>query len=432
MDIKKLPLIRKLKNKFDYQQKQIDKLDSFARQLSEENILLRKEIKKLKNESINVVFICWRPSVWNSLKTVYEALKNDTDFNVTIVTVPNKKQLKDLYYDHDFYETEGAEDFWIGNDVINGYNYETRQWFDIRNLNPDYICLQQPYNICRPEQLKSNELSKYAKLFYIEYGYNTTKNIALDCLPKDFIKDVSLFFLQNKTEEVWYSEYFKEINNNKTKCFVTGFPRFDELSLYKDAESNCWKNKHENKFRVLWTPRWCLNENNCHFFKYKDKLFNLFKNNSLYDFVFRPHPQAFDNWIAESLISNNEIEIMKEMFYESMNLTLDFNKNYLDTFYSSDCLITDYTSLIGEYFLTGKPIIYCYSEDSIVNPEGNITKGFYYVKNWQELEGTLNMLQSGNDPLKNTREELIKTEFFITEESCANKIKNIIKKDFYN
>lgn len=424
----KINLIKIFRNKIN---KKFETLQNEIVELSKENIELRLKIKKLAGEKINVVFVCHRPAVWGSLKTVYEAMKNDSDFNVKIVTIPNKKQLPKIGLCHEIFESEGAEDFWKGDDVIQGYNYETGQWLDLRKLKPDYIFFQRPYNIEYTPKYQSSEVVKYARICYVEYGYNTNKEIALECIPADFMKNVSLFFLQNTTEDEWYKEYFTNINNQFTKTYITGFPRFDFLDRYQNSKSNIWKNSHDNRFRIVWTPRWSTEENNCHFFKYKDKLFSYCKQNeNAIDFVFRPHPQAFTNFLSTKEMNEKDIEELKISYNNSKNMTLDTSKDYLNTFYSSDCLISDYSSLVAEYFLTGKPVIYCYNKDAKYNIEGEIFKGFYIVENYDELISVLENLRNGIDELKSIREEIIKNSFKQTKDGAGVMIKNIIKENF--
>ena len=92
-------------------------------------------------------------------------------------------------------------------------------------------------------------------------------------------------------------------------------------------------------------------------------------------------------------------------------------------------MITDISSIVAEYFLTGKPIIYCHKKDCFNDFSRKLSEGFYWVRNWQELERTLQMLKSGDDPLKAKRQELIKSEFQISTAGAGNTIAALIKKD---
>lgn len=439
MNYEKIPLINRLYKKIKSLEASIAILDSELSGVAEENINMRLKLKKLNHEKIKVVFVCWRPAVWGSLKTVYEAMKKDNDFDVQIVTIPNKKQLPKLGLHHEIYESEGAEEFWKGEDVVSGYNYETGEWLDLRLLKADYICFQQPYNICRTDAEKSHIVSKYAKLFYVAYftffNCNESNFINYECTPPDFMKDLSFYFTQNNDDQVFMQNRMREIGNQKVQVIKTGFPRFDNLNVKYDINNSAWNIKDNHKrFRLIWTPRWCTDENNCHFFDYKDKLVEYCSDNQNLDFVFRPHPQAFLNWVCTGELSELEAKKYKENYEKANNMCIDTSSDFLPTFYTADCLITDTSSVVPEFFLTGKPIIYCHkpgSKNSFARNKG-YTDGFYWVENWNELKDTLDMLRHGSDPLLERRQLLIKNEFYLPDEGAGYLIKEAIKQDFNN
>lgn len=394
---------------------------------------IRTAIRKLTNAKINVVFVCHRPQVWGSLKTVYEACLNDAKFNITIVAIPNKKQLPEQWLGHEIYESEGAEDFFQNYDcsVINGYNYKTKKWFNLKKLKPDYVFFQQPYNICRPKQYHSKIVSKYAKILYVHYAANAIGDgVFEDTYPIDFIKDVNIIFTQDDFDEKLVDNYVRK-NHLKTKTILTGFPRYDGLEQYQNIDSDNWnKVPHNRHFRIIWTPRWSTREGNCHFFEYKDKLLDYAEQNADIDFIFRPHPQAFLEWAATGELPENKANEYRLRYDALSNAKIDAQKEYLTTFYSSDALITDISSILVEYFLTGKPIVYCHKKDCFTDFSKKLSEGFYWVHNWQELEQTLNMLRSGKDPLKKKRQEIIKSVFYLPEKGAGYAIKEVIKEDY--
>ena len=432
MNYSRIPILKKYYSKYSLLKQKIETLER-------ENIFLSRELQRKNhlekwrmNKKINLVFVCHRPQVWNSLKSIFEHCIADESFNITIVAVPIKKQLPEIGFNHELYESEGAEDFWKDFPccVINGYNYETKEWFDLTKLKPDYVFFQQPYNAVRCEAYKSNNVARYATICHVNYYYDSCKELGFQCIPPDFVNNVSLYFMQNKTEKEWIEEYLARINNNFTKLYVSGFPRFDLLNSKNNENCNVWKRNNPSDFRIIWTPRWTTNENNCHFFKYKDLLLDYCKKHLNLDFVFRPHPQAFLNWVANKEISEKQLDIYREKYNQMDNAVIDRSQDYLPLFYTSSCIVTDFSSVVPEYFLTGKPVVYCYNEKSLYNNEGKFTEGFYYVKNWKELEDTLNMLRKGIDPLKDKRKELIKSEFFVNKEGAGFSVKEILKRDF--
>jgi glycosyltransferase involved in cell wall biosynthesis len=433
---KKLNLIKIIKRRIKkYIDEQISEIDFLRKSLylqSRESIKLRKKIKLLNKEKINLVFVCYRPQVWGSLKTVFQACNNDGDINVTIVAIPNKKQLPQLDFSHEIYETEGAEDFFKDYPcrVINGYNYETREWFDLRQLEPDYLFFQTPYNTCRPPEYHSKIVSNYTTICYVHYAIAFAAGTFEATCPSDFFGTIDMLFCE--------SEYNKQLycNLKSTKSdmemHVTGFPRFDNLENYQNSESSIWNFKRdEKKCRIIWTPRWSTSENDCNFFEYKDKFLEYADIHNDIDFIFRPHPQTFLEFVAQGEMSENEVSEYKAEYVKRKNTKIDFMKEYLEQFYSSDVLVTDVSTIIVEYFLTGKPIIYCHKTDIFNDFSRKLSEGFYWAYNWADVEKYLGMIKSGNDPLKEKRMSLINSEYYIPANGTGNIIKDIIKQDFY-
>ncbi len=423
--IKRAPGIRNFVKRKELLEKELDESRISLVEISQRAIDYRLELKKIRNEKVNVVFVCHRPAVWESLHSVYDAIKKDDLFNVYIVAIPNKKELPKLNLSHEIYESEGAEDFWKDYGCINGYDYKTKKWFDLRKLNPDYVFFQQPYNVQRCEEYKSWNVAKYAKICYISYfsAFSFGK-IYDECTPLDFVRCVSFYFSQN-TKDQRYLKKRCAMGGNNTKCVMTGSPRYDNLEKIKKY-SGIWKDTTHKRYRIIWTPRWTTNEGNCHFFEYKDKLIDFCTKNEV-ELVFRPHPQAFLEWTATGEFGEKEQIKLRKIFGSNKYLHLDESANYLDLFYSSDCLVTDPSSVVFDYFLTGKPIIL-----SDIKGSGNfemIQEGLYKENDWEKVEKRLIRLIKGNDRLKEKRRDIIKEAYFFNENGAGEMIKNVLKQD---
>lgn len=122
----------------------------------------------------------------------------------------------------------------------------------------------------------------------------------------------------------------------------------------------------------------------------------------------------------------------KNRYEQHVNTSIDTSSDYLNTFYHSDCLITDTSSIVPEYFLTGKPIIYCFRENSrfIFDRHETYGEGMYWVKTWEELKKTLSMLENGEDPIKEKRQKLIE-KYFEKNGTAGKKIVDEIVKDAF-
>lgn len=428
-------IISFVKDGCETSEKQADELERLRMEckvLAGQNIDLRLKLKKMNGEKVNVVFVCHRPAVWGSLKTVYEIMSKDERFKVNIVAIPNKKEIPGKWLNHEEYESEGAEEFFTGDDVIHGYNYETGEWFDLKSLEPDYVFFQQPYDIFRCPQYKSSAVSKYAKVCYNAYfGVSYIDDVLETCTPLDFLCNLSFFFAQNQEEKKFLLE--RRYNNFKyfdTKIEVTGFPRYDNIDSFKGLESDVWSlPRAKENFRILWTPRWTTNEGNCHFFDYKDTFLKYADDNEHIDFVFRPHPQAFAEWNATGELPKDKAEEYKKEYEVRKNTNIDFTKDYIPVLYSSDVLVTDKSSILVEYFLTDKPVIFCKRNYEFEGITKELAKGFYCVESWDELYDRLEKLRRGEDELYDVRQEIIKKWFYIPKEGAGTNIVNVIAAD---
>ena len=392
------------------------------------------DVKKVGNK-INIVFVCYRPQVWQSLASVCDECIQDYRFDVTIVVVPEKNQFRTSGRDQNKYISRNAEEFFNGVPcrVINGYNYKWKHFISLKRLKPDYIFFQTPYNVHRCKKYNAKKVSKYARILYVHYAFNAIgAGLFEECYQYDFFKYVYSVFTQSEFDDKLVREYFSK-KCIESKTILSGFPRYDFLRHDGNENINClkWNYKdHTGKFRVIWTPRWTTDEGNCNFFDYKDRLIDFVAKDKDIDFIFRPHPLSFLNWNANKEMTSQDATAYKCKYVSVPNATIDFSSEYFSTFFTSNALITDISSIMIDYFVTGKPIIYCHKKDCFNELTRKIADGFYWVRNWDELKKTIIQLKNGHDPLKEKRMELIKRYIYMPPHGAGYTIKEWIKKDY--
>lgn len=75
---------------------------------------------------------------------------------------------------------------------------------------------------------------------------------------------------------------------------------------------------------------------------------------------------------------------------------------------NTDILITDFSSIIIEFFITGRPVIYCADTNlKFEKVYRDIIKGFYIAHKWEDVEKYVSNLLKGIDPLKERRKSII-------------------------
>lgn len=331
------------------------------------------------NKKKRIVFLCSEPTSWNSLKTIYMAAKADNRAEIFLLAVPNYTKTNEMYQ------------FLKENDcnVIDAYAND--EWFNLEKFKPDIIIQQTPYNAQLPVSYRNSSTSKYAKVCYIPYNYNFSKAMHLDIeYNKDFLSHVYAIYADNKTVESYLCE---KISSHKLfkgiHIFYMGFPRFDLIKERKLEE-------HKN-LKYTWIPRWSLDTvNNCgtSFFTYFDLLVDYFNQNLDDELIIRPHPLMFSNFIKVGAMTQQDVVHVKERIEVLPNVSFDTEKDYWVSFDKTDILIADFSSLVVEFGLTGRPILYCGERDDFNFETQEILDSMYIV---QDKDDLVNQLKCSKD-----------------------------------
>lgn len=389
--------------------------------------VIKAKNKENKNRKIKVAFIVIDPFTWSKLKSLYSEFQKRENVELYLICVPTMP----------FGEKSATYEYFKSNgyDCINAAIGEN-EWFDLKSLKPDYVIYAEPYNCYLPPPYKSCTTSKYSKLCAFGYGVTISEEF-LKIRPRDFYRDVYAFYATSADERDYNAAQF-EYGHKKGVQFskYLGFTAFSDFMNGLRADAPAW-DFSENSFRAVWTPRWTTDESigGSNFFRYKDVLFSYADSHSDVDILFRPHPMALDNFIHTGQMTEAEVGAFREKCKTEKNISLDSEREYSSTFWHSDVLIGDVSSILVEYFITRKPIIFCRTENACFHFLPffeKILDSCYVVNNAQELTAALDKLKSGDDELKPRREALIKELFGDDICSAPALICNDIIDDFKN
>lgn len=376
--------------------------------------------RRISDESraISVVFLCQNPQIWGKIESVCDKMLEDKRFEVHLVVMEDITE-----------KNEGQSVLFFKEKYENIIMSETDgDIFDIRQLKPDYVFYQRPYDQYLPKQYRSGVVSQYAKVCYCPYANTLTELIFRHTMNKRFFRNVAIFFAEN--------EYTKEINKNRMKfsskrCIrksvYAGYPIHDKFRQLTSFAEN-------PKTVFLWTPRWTTDkdEEGSNFFEYRDSLVEYAGSSGMY-LIFRPHPLLFYHFGETGEMSEQEIRDCKAVFNREPYLELDETPDYFETFKKSDVMLTDISSMVFEWFVTEKPIVMCMS--NVIEHKFNciaerVLEGCYVVDNWDELKGVLADLQRGEDRLKNKRKEIAEELFGKGTEESVESFLTVLVEDF--
>lgn len=417
-------------HELEQQNRRLEQQKLMIQNLVDANFRTRAMLKRVQKLPINVLFVCHTPTLWSMFEKLYASMVEDRTFSVKVIALPYKHSSVPggQYKDDGIFEYLEK----IGVDVIRGYDKNINEWIDPASLNPDYIFFQTPYDLFQ-EKYSAFNVSMYAKICYIPYGMNLFSGFVDNIIhPISFFEHVKLFFLENKYSfNNYVNKFINEQWFNTKNIVIVGHTKIENFYDVNITDEVIWKHKPcKNIKRILWTPRWSTSDGTCHFFDYKDFFFEFCHKHQSVDFAFRPHPLCLQNFLKTGEMSYKDIENLRNDYENSKNMVIDESNEYKNTFVTSDILISDVSSMITEFFVTGKPIIYTHRIDVFNSIGKKISEGLYFVNNKYELERKLDMLLSGNDPLKEKRYELLKEVFYYPKDGSCLKIKNSLLNDF--
>lgn len=343
-----------------------------------QNMLYKKRLKKSSkfNSKRHIVFICQCEYIFNKTRDIVHQLIQNQE-HVTLYIV--KDNLSVSNESITIFEKEFPEIC---------CKFEEKS---LKDIKPSIVFYTRPYENYLPKELKFKNVLKYSKIAYIPYYFSLEKEYGLNVHA---YKQINYYFADCKDDFEYFNDLCKKnISLGIQKAFYLGYPVLDNLFTVKG--DNYFKN--ENALKVIWTPRWTFDKNlgGSNFLRYYKEIFSKFVNNNEYSFIFRPHPMLFSNIRNNSILSNEEVDDIILKLKLSSNSYYDVRSEYIDTFQNSDILITDNSSIVVEYFLTGKPIIYCYNESNVIfnDTMNTILDCNYVANNFEEIEMYLELLK---------------------------------------
>ncbi len=372
-----------------------------------------RKMKTHKSDVITVVFMCQYIPAWNKMKPVYEKLKADKRFKVILLCIPSDITEHVLHSKvNDVYQYFVSEHYTDAVDALEKQD-GTLRWKSLRQFSPDYVFYGRPYNSYMPAAYTSRSVARYAKVCLIMYSTNITK-FALDTtINRNFLAYTYIYFAT--------SQELAEINTSRNKLahrlgfshtYDCGLIPMEEILLNKDQPHNSW-DWSEKQIRVMWTPRWTTDPaiGGSNFFRYKEVLYDYASHHPEMDFLFRPHPMMWDNFIKTGEITEAERDAYISKCNALGNIRFDSNKEYISTLWSTTVLISDISGIMTEFYATGAPLIFCESDIkmSLFRQVETIMDSCYRVNSEAELIETLDQIGRNEDPMRAKRETVVRS-----------------------
>ena len=366
---------------------------------------LLERMRPRREGPTRVVFIVEMPSVWNKALPTYRRMFADPDFEPMILCLPSSLE--------GCFERENETyRYFVEAGYSNVLNaVQGKAWLNPKTLHADYFVILRPYDNYRPRPYKSIHLCRFGKICVILYATLMSTNLIPEIVNRRFFSQVSWFFAESEyvRDHNIRQNYLKNRTGLQHSVYI-GIPAVESMLDAKNRPAASWSFSC-NTFRAIWTPRWSTDTfgGGSNFLRYQQDFISFFSQHRDMDLLLRPHPLMFRHLLDSGIMTQDEIDAVYALFDQAENLSLDREKEYFPTFWNSDVLISDISSIIPEYFITGNPVIFCRSPGidwKTIPIFEEMLNACYCADTFEEIGRILVDLQHGHDPLKKARADL--------------------------
>lgn len=367
----------------------------------QKSIIERVKAKPVKK----ILFFVVNMGMWK-YDGLVQLMKRDSRFDIVIVSFPmpifdssiNKLQQKRI----ESYCKENNLKF------IPGFNYETNEYSNLRDINPDIVSYTQPYNIgYHPwliDSFKENSI-----FIYTPYGVSVSEG---RYFYDTYLTNIAWKVFVGSRMEKEYLDRCLSVNHGNQ--VVTGYTIYDKLNK-PVKEKNPW---NSDKKRVIWAPHHSLDDrfsfSSSNFERICDHMVNIAKKYAgSIEFAFKPHPVLKERLIEKWGLQKTEEYYQK---WARMPNTFICDGSYAELFAYSDGLIHDCASFVCEYLLTGKPALYVVKDSNVPDGVSNeigirCFRLHYQAKEEDEIERFIDtVILRGEDGLKEERDAFVVAE----------------------
>lgn len=363
---------------------------------------------------VRAVFFAELGEKWDAMESVYEFMRDDPRFDPVVVRTPvgrvvnrDGKREQEIIY-KDFLTPMGIPSL--------GYDQ-----YDIEQDCPDLAFISQPYENCTLEQFWPENIAKHTRLVYLPYF-----------LPAIVLKDYPTVLCQMRVYDVaWkvigsnekhYRYYCKHSHHGGGNMIVTGVPKLDPIIKVKQQGSPLppgWK-KIVGKTVFLWNSWFDITVSSLRFF---EDIFKWFQDHEDAALIWRPHPMTDT---VTKLYSPKHYEWLQQCIQAvegAPNMVIDREASVMPSFAYSNAQISDHSSLMHQYMLMNKPLLWFQNLSSSMTGEEFIECGWMERGvHPQDIIGFMERIRCGEDRNAGLREKTIQQDLPLADGRCGERV----------
>ena len=363
--------------------------------------VFKTTIEKIRRkDKIKLAFVTYNAAMWCGDK-LYHYFAENPRYDVKVFLSINLPKAKFPEIQKDFRHC--IEQF-----KSRGINVVALDNADAQVEKQDVIIFLNPYLDVFPRALNLPALTAETLLVNIPYGFSTD-NFDIILYRGSYYRVLWKHFFDTKEHlDSWEKNLPVAVHG-----YYSGYPRLDVL-LDKNANPQYhWKMTRPDAKKIIWAPHWTINDLAIRYstFQWNFKFFyELAKANPQTSWVVKPHPNLFHSAVETGLFpSEKAFEEYIQAWNNLPNAKFESGAYYHEIFATSDGMILDSSSFIGEYQYTHKPMIFLTRDTQQFNDVVSELMKVTYRVDGRDLNGIASLINEvfikGNDEMYDARME---------------------------
>lgn len=331
------------------------------KQLEDQTEHICARIEREIPDRLEVVFLPYKASMWDSLESIWRAAKEDEEADVRVIPIPYFDRNPDRSFRNEYYEGDQfPEDVEIT-------DYRT---YDLELRKPDMIFIHNPYDdmnqvtSVHPYYYCANLKKFTEKLVYVPYFVCSAEIVPEGMALTNGVWYADYVIVLNESEKEQYArnfqKHFPELDISD-KLLPLGSPKLDKVHAVCRGEVSVpesWKERAKGKKVILYNTslKAMLTENEAYLDK-MERVFRFFASQKEALLLWRPHPLMDSTFSSVRPRLYERYRRLRDYFIREEIGIYDDAPDMYPAMALSDAYYGDWSSLVRLYRETGKPVM---------------------------------------------------------------------------
>lgn len=397
-------------------QKYVDNLDDKLSQVI-------FKVHEMHTDKIKIAFFPYKASMWDCMDSVWKCAVKDDQCEVEVIPIP--------FFELNNGKNEAVECY-EGNSFPEYVEIRKYNTYNLSQEHPDIAYIHNPYDqynrvtMVHPYFFSKEIKKNCTELVYIPYyiaGIYSNEQKICEMAELPGFYNSSCVVVQTEV----YKDVLEKKGKQSNKCIVAGSPKFDAVLTNKEKLNlDEYDNILRNKKIFLLNTSISGFLKNAEWFATMNEIVESFCGNTEGFLVWRPHP-LLEATVNALRIDEREQYIKMKMKIQNMqNAIIDSSANPLKAINTADALISDYSSLVPQYYVTEKPILCLNGKREYREKYICIFDHYdsYFYKDGLSVKDFVEMVQKGEDPTIEVRRAYIKKMQF--ENNAGKRVHELV------